>query len=60
VAECIGFAEQAGYRKVTLWTQSILVAARSIYEAAGFRRVREEPHHSFGHDLVGEYWERKL
>ncbi|HKW52559.1 MAG TPA: helix-turn-helix domain-containing GNAT family N-acetyltransferase, partial [Stellaceae bacterium] len=60
VDECVRFASLAGYRKVTLWTQSILVAARHIYERAGFRRVREEPHTSFGHDLVGEYWERKL
>ncbi len=60
VDECVRFARQAGYRKVTLWTQSILVAARHIYERAGFRRVREEPHTSFGHDLVGEYWELKL
>jgi DNA-binding MarR family transcriptional regulator/N-acetylglutamate synthase-like GNAT family acetyltransferase len=60
VTECLGFAREAGYRKVTLWTQSILVAARAIYHAAGFRRVREEPHRSFGHDLIGEYWERKL
>lgn len=60
VDECVRFARQAGYRKVTLWTQSILVAARHIYERAGFRRVREEPHRSFGHDLVGEYWELKL
>ena len=60
VEECIGFAQAAGYQKITLWTQSILVAARHIYEAAGFRLVRTEPHHSFGHDLVGEYWERVL
>jgi DNA-binding MarR family transcriptional regulator/N-acetylglutamate synthase-like GNAT family acetyltransferase len=60
VEECLRFAREAQYRKVTLWTQSILTAARAIYQAAGFRRVREEPHHSFGHDLVGEYWERKL
>jgi hypothetical protein len=45
---------------MTLWTQSILVAARGIYQAAGFRRVKEEPHHSFGVDLVGETWELKL
>jgi hypothetical protein len=56
----VRFAKRAEYRKLTLWTQSILVAARNIYETAGFRRVREEPHHSFGHDLVGEYWELKL
>ena len=60
VAACIGFAREAGYRKLTLWTQSILVPARRIYEKAGFRLVREEPHRSFGHDLVGEYWEMKL
>jgi DNA-binding MarR family transcriptional regulator/GNAT superfamily N-acetyltransferase len=60
IEECLRFAGEAGYRKVTLWTQSILVAARTIYQAAGFRRVREEPHRSFGHDLVGEYWERRL
>jgi DNA-binding MarR family transcriptional regulator/GNAT superfamily N-acetyltransferase len=60
VAECVRFAKLAGYGKLTLWTQSILTAARQIYQASGFRRVREEPHHSFGHDLVGEYWELKL
>jgi GNAT superfamily N-acetyltransferase len=60
VEECIDFARAAGYRKITLWTQSILVAARRIYAAAGFRLVETEPHHSFGRDLVGEYWERAL
>jgi len=60
VDECVRFAHQAGYRKVTLWTQSILVAARHIYQRAGFRRVREEPHKSFGHELIGEHWELKL
>ena len=60
VAECLGFARQCGYRKITLWTQSILVAARGIYARAGFERVKEEPHHSFGVDLVGETWEREL
>jgi len=60
VGECIDFARAAGYRTVTLWTQSVLVAARHIYEAAGFRLVRTEPHRSFGQELIGEYWERTL
>jgi DNA-binding MarR family transcriptional regulator/GNAT superfamily N-acetyltransferase len=60
VGECIDFARAAGYQTITLWTQSVLVAARHIYEAAGFRLVRVEPHHSFGRELVGEYWERAL
>jgi DNA-binding MarR family transcriptional regulator/GNAT superfamily N-acetyltransferase len=60
VQECLRFARQAGYRKMTLWTQSNLAAARRIYQAAGFTLAKREPHHSFGHDLVGEYWELKL
>ena len=58
--QCIHFARQAGYSSITLWTQSILLAARGIYQRAGFRRVAEQPHHSFGVDLVGETWELKL
>jgi DNA-binding MarR family transcriptional regulator/GNAT superfamily N-acetyltransferase len=60
VAEAIRFARHSGYRKIMLWTQSTLVAARHIYETAGFRLVASEPHHSFGHDLVGEHWELAL
>jgi DNA-binding MarR family transcriptional regulator/N-acetylglutamate synthase-like GNAT family acetyltransferase len=60
VEECIRFARGAGYCKIMLWTQSILVAARAIYLRAGFNKVREEPHTSFGKKLVGEYWELKL
>ncbi len=60
VRECERFARQAGYRKIKLWTQSLLVAARSIYQKSGYRLVASEPHHSFGHDLVGEIWELPL
>lgn len=60
VEQCIRGAREKGYKEMTLWTQSILVAARGIYQALGFRRVKEEPHHSFGVDLVGETWEMKL
>ena len=60
VAECIAFARAAGYRKLVLWTQSNLAAARAIYKAAGFKRTRQERHSSFGYDLTGEYWELRL
>lgn len=58
--ECLTFARQAGYKKMKLWTQSILHAARHLYETAGFKLVKSEPHHSFGHDLVAEIWEIRL
>jgi DNA-binding MarR family transcriptional regulator/GNAT superfamily N-acetyltransferase len=60
VDECISFAKASGYRRITLWTQSILVAARKIYQDAGFELVKSEPHRSFGQNLVGETWEREL
>jgi GNAT superfamily N-acetyltransferase len=60
VAACIRFARRAGYRKLVLWTQSELAAARGIYEKAGFHLVRSEAHESFGKPLKGETWELKL
>jgi DNA-binding MarR family transcriptional regulator/GNAT superfamily N-acetyltransferase len=60
VEECVRFARQAGYRKITLWTQNDLYAARGIYRQAGFRRVHQERHHSFGKNLVAETWELTL
>ncbi|MBR0986330.1 bifunctional helix-turn-helix transcriptional regulator/GNAT family N-acetyltransferase [Bradyrhizobium liaoningense] len=60
VEQCLQGARERGYGRMTLWTQSILVAARGIYQSAGFKLVKEEKHHSFGADLVGETWERDL
>ena len=60
VDECLRFARQSGYRKITLWTNSVLLSARKIYQAAGFRLVDKERHRSFGRDLVGETWDLAL
>ena len=60
VEACTSFAAEAGYDTIVLWTNDVLVSARRIYEAAGFRLVDEERHHSFGHDLVGQHWELVL
>lgn len=58
--ECIAFARAKGYRKMVLWTNSCLVAARALYVGKGFVLTRSEPYRGFGHDLVGETWELKL
>ncbi len=60
VQACIDFAREKGYRKITLWTNSVLTAARAIYVKAGFTLTKSETHHSFGQTLVGETWDLKL
>jgi DNA-binding MarR family transcriptional regulator/N-acetylglutamate synthase-like GNAT family acetyltransferase len=60
VDECIRFAQRCGYKKLILWTNSILLEARNIYQKAGFKLIEEEAHHSYGQDLIGETWELDL
>ena len=60
VDECIAFSRAKGYKTLTLWTNDILGSARRIYQAAGFKLIEEEPHHSFGKDLVGQTWDLEL
>jgi len=60
VDEVLRFARQAGYERIVLSTVSVLASARRIYQRAGFTLVREQPEHSYGHDLIGEDWARSL
>ncbi len=60
VGECVRFARAAGYKKITLWTHSVLTAARHIYEKAGFRLTSSEPRHSWSQDVVAEFWDLEL
>ena len=60
VDECIQFARTAGYKKMTLWTHSVLTAARHIYEKAGFTLTSSEKKHNWGQDVVSEFWDMEL
>lgn len=60
VETCIAFARDAGYGRMLLWTNDVLSSARKVYEGCGFSLIEQAPHHSFGHDLVGQVWTRAL
>ncbi len=60
IDECVNFSRRAGYKKIRLWTQTILVEARYLYQKAGFAMVEEKRHKSFGHSLIAEVWELPL
>ncbi|WP_249644887.1 GNAT family N-acetyltransferase [Nocardia sputi] len=60
VDACLRFATAAGYHEIVLWTNDVLTAARRVYQRAGFELVDQSPHHSWGHDLVGQTWRRSL
>jgi DNA-binding MarR family transcriptional regulator/GNAT superfamily N-acetyltransferase len=60
VDECIGFARRTRYQRITLWTHSVLSAARHIYQKAGFKLVRTERHNSWGRPVVSEHWDLEL
>ena len=60
VDKCVTFAREAGYAKITLWTHSILTAARHVYEKAGFTLTSSEPRHTWSKDVVAEFWDLEL
>jgi DNA-binding MarR family transcriptional regulator/N-acetylglutamate synthase-like GNAT family acetyltransferase len=60
VDECVRFARAAGYKKITLWTHSVLTAARHVYENAGFTLTWSEPRHTWGQDVIAEFWDLEL